>query len=204
MLRRTAVVASVVVALLVGLAGQVRAGTITLGTRIAISPTEFALPVEIVDAVGLAGWEFSLLYDATIVQVDTGCDPFVDTYCDLLTGAVTEGAFFAAGMPFNVLNPGAVLLDLITGEQTGTLLASQGLYGGPLPAPSGDGVLAYVRFNLLSAGETPIDIQIVDASANEPTTVPEPSTLLLMTLGLPFVRRRRRRSRSSFPPVAAN
>lgn len=196
MLRRTAVIAAVVVAQLTGLAGQVRAGTITLGSRVTISPTEFALPVEIVDAVELTGWEFSLLYDPTIVQVDTGCDPFADTYCDLLTGAVTEGAFFAAGTPFNVLNPGLALLDPVTGEQTGSLLSAQGLYGGPLPAPSGDGVLAYVRFNLLGDGETPIDIQIVDAVANE-TTVPEPSTLLLLSLGLPFAKLRGRRGRGS-------
>lgn len=189
MIRR--LVFGVLAVLFMGIAGQARASTIQLGTRVAISPTEFALPVEIVDASELTGWEFSLLYDPTDVQVDTACEPFVDAYCDFLTLYTTEGGFFAAGAGFNVLNPGAVLTDIATGEQTGTLLAAQGLYGGLLPAPSGDGVLAYVRFITLGDGESPI--QLVDATTTELTAVPEPSTLLLVTLGLPFARRHFRR-----------
>jgi hypothetical protein len=184
---RTAVIAAVVVALLIGLAGSVRAGTITLGSRVTISPTEFALPVEVVDAVELTGWEFSLLYDPTDVQIDTACDPFADVYCDLFTLYTTEGDFFAAGLGSNVLNPGFVLEDGF-GNQIGTLLAAQGLYGGPLPAPSGDGVLAYVRFNVLGEGNS--TIQVVDGVTDEPAPVPEPSTLLLTTLGVPVLARR--------------
>jgi hypothetical protein len=190
MLRRLPIVGALA-AVFVFLSGQVHAATISVGTRIPISATEFALPVEIVGAGELTGWEFSLLYNPTDVQIDTGCDPSIDAYCDLFTLYTTEGDFYAAGVPFNVLNPGSVLLDLVTLEQTGTLLAAQGLYGGPLPAPSGDGVLAYVRFITLGDGESPI--QVVDSVVTEAAPVPEPSTLLLVTLGLPFTRRYLRR-----------
>jgi hypothetical protein len=168
-------VVTVLAALLVGAGGQARAATIALGTRIPITPTEFALPVQIVGANELTGWEFSLLYDPTDVQVDAACDPFVDAFCDLVTLYTTEGDFFAAGAGFNVLNP------------TGTLLAAAGLYGGPPPAPSGDGILAYVRFLTIGDGESPI--QVVNPVVTEASPVPEPSTLLLVALGLPLARR---------------
>jgi hypothetical protein len=186
MLRRPAVVVGVLATVFVS-AQAARASTIELGARIPIPlTTAFALPVQIVGANELTGWEFSLLYDPTDVQVDTACVPFVDTYCDFITLYTTEGNFFAAGAGFNVLNPGAVLDDGL-GNQTGTLLAAQGLYGGPLPAPSGDGVLAYVRFIVLGEGNS--TIRVVDGITTEATPVPEPSTLLLVTLGLPLARR---------------
>jgi len=193
MLRRLTVVVAFLTAALVGLAGQARASTIVAGSRITISPTEFALPVEIIEAHELTGWEFSLLYDPTDVQVDTACNPFVDTYCDLFTLYTTEGNFFADGLGSNVLNPGFVLDDGV-GNQTGTLLAAQGLYGGPLPAPSGDGVLAYVRF-IHEVGEGESVIQVVDPVVTEASPVPEPSTLLLVAFGLPELARRCRRRR---------
>jgi hypothetical protein len=179
-------VVTVLAALLVGAGGQARAATIALGTRIPITPTEFALPVQIVGANELTGWEFSLLYDPTDVQVDAACHPFVDAFCDLVTLYTTEGDFFAAGAGFTVLNPGFVLEDG-SGNQTGTLLAAAGLYGGPPPAPSGDGILAYVRFLTIGDGESPI--QVVNPVVTEASPVPEPSTLLLVALGLPLARR---------------
>jgi hypothetical protein len=168
---------------------QASAATIAVGTSIAITPTSFALPIEVIEAAGLTGWEFSLLYDPADVQIDTTCDPFSDTYCDLFTGPVTEGSFFSSGVPFNVLNPGAVLLDPTTLEQIGTLLAAQGAYGGHTPPPWGDGVIAYVRFILLGSGTSPITI--TDPSV---TQVPEPQSVLLLTTAL-FLLARRRTSR---------
>jgi len=183
--------------LILGIAAPARAATISVGAAIPISATEFALPVEIVGAVELLGWEFSLNYDPTDVQVDIDCDPFVDDFCSLTTTYTTEGDFFAAGAPFNLLNPGAVEVDLVTGDQTGLLSNVQGLYGGSPPAPSGDGVLAYVRFLIIGTGDSPITV--VDPSVIENAPVPEPGSVWLVTIGLPLAaqrllaRKRRRR-----------
>src|SRR5215469_11712416 len=96
------------VALVVGLVGltATRAGatTLSVGSRITISPTTFAVPIEIGGAVQVSSWQFDLHYDPADVQVNTACDPFSDIYCSLLTGYTTEGDFFAAGAPFNLLN----------------------------------------------------------------------------------------------------
>lgn len=183
---RSRLIVAVVVVVLGGITEQASAATIGVGTRIGISLTSFALPIEVAGAAGLTGWEFSLLYDPADVQIDTACDPSSDAYCDSFTGPVTEGPFFSSGVPFNLLNPGAVLLDGVTFEQIGTLLAAQGAYGGPLPPPSGDGVIAYVRFNLLGAGTSPIRV------ADEVVTqVPEPGSLLVLAMALPLLARRR-------------
>lgn len=57
-------------------ATRASAATISLGTRIAISPTTFAVPIDIAGAVNVSSWTFDLTYDATDVQVNTSCDPF--------------------------------------------------------------------------------------------------------------------------------
>ena len=97
----------------------------------------------------MVSWHFDVTYDPTDVQINTGCDPFSgDVYCGLLTGPVTEGDFFASGVPFNLLNPGFVDLDANTLAQTGLLFAVQGAFGGVSPFPSGSGVLAFVEFTI--------------------------------------------------------
>ena len=129
------------------------------------------------------------------MQVNVGCDPFGgDIYCSLMTGPVTEGDFFAAGAPFNLLIPGFVELDPITFEQSGRLFGMHGAFGGIPPAPSGNGILAYVEFTLLGTGDSPIEHDGTVVS----TSVPEPGSLALLTAGLAwmglFRRGRRRRS----------
>jgi hypothetical protein len=111
-----------VIALLCGALRTAGAATITLGAPVDISPTTFALPIGISDGVQVTSWEFGLAYDPTDVQVNTACDPFGDAYCSLITGAVTEGDFFASGAPFNLLLPGFVVLDAAL-AQSGLLLA---------------------------------------------------------------------------------
>ena len=182
-----------VVSLVIGGACQASAATISVGTRIPISATTFAVPIEISDAVNVMSWEFGLTYDATDVQVNTDCDPFVgDAYCSLLTGPVTEGDFFQSGAPFNLLNPGFIDLDPTTLAQTGLLFAVQGAFGDSPPFPSGDGVLAFVEFRLLGDGTSPITVEGSAISA-----VPEPGTLMLFTAGflLPATRRLLQRAR---------
>src|SRR5262245_56096374 len=105
---------AIVVVFLCLSASSAAATTISVGSRITISPTTFAVPIEIAGASHVFSWEFDLTYDPSDVQVNTACDPFTDTYCSLVTSYTTEGDFFAAGAPFNLLDPGFVDLDPVT------------------------------------------------------------------------------------------
>jgi hypothetical protein len=176
-------------------AARAAATTISGGSRIVISPTTFALPVEITGAIQVSSWEFDVMYDPADVQVNTTCDPFSgDIYCSLLTSYATEGDFFAAGAPFNLLTPGFVDLNPSTLAQTGLLFGVTGAYGGPPLSPSGSGTLAFIEFTLLGSGDRPIT---VTGTTGSDSTVPEPGTLGLLTTGLvaPRVRRAFRRTR---------
>jgi len=183
--------AAIAVALSCAGVTHVSASTITVGTAIPLSPTTFALPIEIFDAVHLTGWQFDLAYDPSDVQVHTGCDAFSDPYCSLITGPVTEGDFFSSGAPFNLLIPGFIDLDPVTLAQTGLLFGVHGEYGGFPPAPSGDGVLAYVQFITIgTGGGSPITVH--NPSTTEGTSaVPEPASLMLLTTGLSLLGGRR-------------
>jgi hypothetical protein len=171
--------------------------TIQPGTRIPITANTFALPIQITDAANVIAWSFTLNYDPSDLQINTGCDPFSgDVYCGFLpiTGPVTEGDFFATGMPFNAFIPGFILLDGSL-NQLGTLLAVNNTFAGNLPGPSGSGVLAYVEFLQIGNGDS--RITVTDTST---TTVPEPASLLLLTGGLALLRGRgliKRRGRTN-------
>ena len=173
----------IVIALSYGALGHAAAATISVGVAIPITATTFALPIEIANAIELTSWQFDLAYDPTDVQVNTACDPFSDVFCSLITGPVTEGDFFAGGAPFNLLNPGFIDLDPATLTQTGLLFAVQGAYGGFLPAPSGNGILAYVQFITIGTGGSPITVQNPSVTENV-AAVPEPASVMLLTAGL--------------------
>jgi hypothetical protein len=176
----------------IGASRQTSAAAIVLGPRIDLSPTTFAVPINIIDGVAVESWQFDLTYDASDVQVNTSCDPFGgDPYCSLLTGPVTEGDFFASGAPFNLLIPGFVDLDPVTFAQTGFLFGANGTFGGFQPLPSGDGTLAYVAFTIVGDGSSDITVEGSVAS------VPEPGTLALFMTGLllPGAKRLRKRFR---------
>jgi len=180
----------VAVSVLVAYADRAEASTLSLGSRIPIDATTFALPIDITGAVQVSSWTFDLTYDPADVEINTGCTPGLDIYCDFTNGPVTEGNFFAAGAPFNVFTPGFIVLDPITLAQTGQLLAVTDTYGGPSPSPSGDGVLAYVEFTQLGTGTSPIT---VNGSGTSDVPVPEPGTVVLLTTGLAGVWRLQRR-----------
>lgn len=183
MLKRTFLLALTIASLAVLNPLRVEAvPVISVGARIPISATTFALPIQITDAVELIAWSFGLAYDPTDVQINTGCDPFSgDIFCSLLTGPVTEGDFFSAGAPFNLLVPGVIVLDGITLLQTGVLFGVEGAFGGIPPSPSGNGILAFVEFVVIGSGES--IIRVTDPSVTS-SAVPEPATLLLMASGL--------------------
>ena len=192
--RRPRVCVALAVALVGFIAARAGATTIAVGSHITISPTTFAVPIEITGASHVFSWQFDLHYNPADVQINTGCDPFGgDVYCSLLTGPVTEGKFFAAGAPFNVLNPGFVDLDPVTLAQTGLLFGVNGAYGGPPPSPSGNGTLAFVEFTRIGSGDSPI---VVVGSATSDATVPEPGTVVLLATGVLASRLRRAMRRS--------
>ena len=165
------------------------ASSIDVGSPLVISPTLFALPIDISDGHNVVAWQFDLSYDPTDVLVNASCDPFGgDIFCSSITGPVTKGDFFAAGAPFNLLVPGFVDLDPVTLAQIGHLFGVNGLFGGPSPYPSGAGIVAYVEFTLLGNGTSPIT---VTGSATSAADVPEPGTGLLFVTGLALARWRR-------------
>ena len=98
---------------------------------------------------------------------------------DVFGRPVTEGAFFAAGAPFNLLVPGVIVLDNSTLQQTGTLFGVEGGTAAPIPALSGSGVLAYVEFVTTAAGTGNSTIRVTDP-VTATAVVPEPSALLLL------------------------
>lgn len=153
---------------------------ISTGTPISLSSTVFVVPIQITDGVNVIFWEFDLTYDPAVAQINTACDPFSgDSFCSLFTGPVTEGPFFGSLSSFNVFNPGFILLDGSL-QQAGTLLAVNDTFGGDLPGPSGDGILAYVEFVTVGQG----DPQIAVTSPTVTSQVPEPATLALFASGL--------------------
>jgi len=190
MLRRKLSCVGGLVLLLLSAPSVLSATTISVGPRIIVDATTFAVPVDITGGANVIGWQFDLMYDASDVQVNAGCDPFGgDPYCSLITGPVTEGDFFASGAPFNLLVPGVIDLDPVTLAQTGLLFGVSGTFGGSAPFPSGNGMLAFVEFTILGTGTTPIT---VSGSAISDTIVPEPATLALLATGMLLSRVRRR------------
>jgi len=182
---------------------QAHAAAITFGSRIDLTPTTFALPIEIGGAVGVSEWFLDLTYDPTDVQINVGCDPLGgDIYCSLLTGPVTEGDFFAAGAPFNLLVPGFIELDPTTLDQAGRLFGMHGAFGGSAPAPSGDGILAYIEFNVLGTGDSPIEPG--GTVVSQPVAAPEPDTSALLAGSLLFLGGLWRFTRTRRPRSFAN
>ena len=183
MLKRTASLAFAVAVLAMLAAPRVGADpVISVGPYTPSTTMPFVVPIEITGAVNLIFWQFDVAYDATDVQIVTNCDPFSDPFCNFGGTGVTEGPFFGSLSPFNVFNPGFILLDSVTLAQMGQLIAVNDTFGGSLPGPSGDGVLAYIEFvtTATGTGTSPITVQ-------NPSTqpgVPEPATLALLATGL--------------------
>ena len=151
------------------------AAVISAGTAIPVALNTIVVPIEISGAVNVVFSQFDLAYDPTDLQINTGCDPFSgDIYCGFLTGPITEGPFFGSLSPFNVFNPGFIT-EQPPGLQAGLLLAVNDTFGGAPPGPSGSGVLAYVEFLVIGAGNSPIRVE----NSTVTSAVPEPATFAL-------------------------
>jgi|SRR5687767_2530537 len=153
----------------------------------------FTLEVTLTDAVAVAAYQFSLSFDPAILSVSNFADG------DFLAGS-SEGPFFLGSTVDNAAGTVTLIAALLLTPEFGV---------------SGNGVLATVQFTALGLGTSavtpyfdatavdglfdvnfqPIDTGLVPATVNVegPTTVPEPTSLLTLALGLgtALVRRRR-------------
>jgi hypothetical protein len=173
MAQRHALFALLFSALLLLGAPRSEAATISVGPYVVppVAGTPFLIPIQVTDAVQLVSWSFGLTYDVTELQIN------VPGTFDLFGQSVTEGPFYAGGAPFNLLIPGVIALDGITFAQLGSLFGVEGAYGGFDPAPSGDGIIAYVEFVSLDGDGSDDTIRVVDAVTV--SAVPEPATIAL-------------------------
>jgi hypothetical protein len=192
MLKRTLLSAYLITLLVLLQPQRVEAGpVISVGAFVPITPTTFAVPIQIADGVEVISWSFGLSYNPNDWQINTSCDPFAaDPYCALLTGPVTEGDFFSSGAPFNLLVPGVIALDPFSFDQIGVLFGVEGAFGGSPPGPSGNGILAYVEFVNTPDGNGDSIITVTDPSVTS-SAVPEPTTLALLASGLLLLGARR-------------
>jgi hypothetical protein len=130
---------------------------------------EFLEPVDISGAVNLQFWQFTLLFDNTVVnEVDPG-DTTSGIYgAEFTNGDLNSLAFILGGLPFNFL---------------GEVDSVAGAYPSLVTGPSGDGVLAFILFRCLDQencskpGFSISGTQVVQGA-------PEPATLLLLASGL--------------------
>ena len=135
----------------------------------------FTIPISITGATDLTAWQFDLAFNPAIVQVNS----------------VNEGTFLSAfGQTMYV--PG--FIDNTAGLISGVADA----YIDLAPNPSGDGVLANIEFVALAPGisslnfsnvflnwlDSGFDISNGQITVTGTTSVPEPTTLVLLVIGL--------------------
>lgn len=165
------------------------AAVLSVGPYTPSTTAPFVVPIVVDGALALDSWTFDLAFDPTDIAINTGCDPFAgNVYCDLLTGPITPGAFYAGAVFPALFVPGFVLLDGL-GEQLGLLLAVAGAWQDPGPAPSGSGILAFVEFVTRPGGTGGSPITIV---GTPPNAVPEPAPIALLCLAFAVLSFRRR------------
>jgi hypothetical protein len=145
---------------------------------VSLGADEFLLPVDITGATNLQSWQFTLLFNNTVVnEVDPG-DGSVGIYGGEFTPSdLNTVSFILSGFPNNFPVP-----PLPTGPTTGTVDTVAGFYPSLLLSngPSGDGVLAYILFEVLPNQDiSGAGFSLQNAGITE-LQVPEPGTLALL------------------------
>jgi PEP-CTERM motif-containing protein len=137
---------------------------------------EFLEPVDISGAVNLQFWQFTLLFDNTVVNEVDPLDGTSGIYgAEFTDGDLNSLAFILGGFPFNALGE----VDTVAGS-----------YPSLLTGPSGDGTLAFILFQCLDTencsnpGFSISGTQVVQGA-------PEPATLVLLASGLALLGGRR-------------
>ena len=132
----------------------------------------FLIPISITDAVDLASFQFDLSFAPLIVQADVG--------------GATPGPALPPDWFFT--SPGIV-------DNTGGHILGVSAFGSPF---SGSGVIAYIQFTALMAGVSPLTFSNVFLNLSDQgfsisngqitvtgsQSVPEPTTLALLAIGL--------------------
>jgi len=129
----------------------------------------FTIPISITGATDLTSWQFDLAFNPAVVQANS----------------VTEGPFLSA-FGTTLFTPGVI--DNVAGLIS--LVADS--YVDLPPNPSGDGVLANIEFQAIALGVSPLNFSNVFINfsdtgfevRNGQITVPEPTTVVLMSGGL--------------------
>lgn len=147
----------------------------------ALTTAPVTLSITITDVADLYGYQFSLAFDPTVLQVTGG----------------TEGVFLGTG--------GETTFDAGTFNNTaGTISLSYASLITDIPGVTGSGILAQYSFSVLKAGSTALtfsEVLFLDSDINDITvtavnstllttspvvtpSIPEPGTYALMALGL--------------------
>ena len=139
-------------------------------------PDDFLLPVEISGAFNLQLWQFTLLFDNTVVSEVDPFDGSAGIYgAEFTSGDPSTLSFILGGFPFNPF---------------GEIDSVAGFYPSLLTGPSGDGTLALILFEFLPGQENGNpNFSITGATVVQ--GAPEPATLVLLASGLVLLGGRR-------------
>lgn len=137
----------------------------------------FIIPISITGATDLTAWQFDLAFNPAIVQANS----------------VDEGTFLSSSGTYQTLfSPGFI------DNTAGVISLVTDSYVDFSTPPSGSGDLADISFTALAAGVSPLtfanvflnwsdqgfDISNGQITVNGTAAVPEPTTLLLLVIGL--------------------
>ncbi len=157
--------------------------------NVAVGQT-LTLDIRIADVIDLYAFGFDLGFDPSVLSANDGG---------------SEGAFLLLGGP-TLFIPGTI------DNTGGTISYISNALNGSVPGVSGSGILATMRFTALASGSSGINLFnpiLLDSTFSEPTVsiepgnvtvtpptsnnIPEPSTLVLIGIGLAGLELRRRR-----------